>query len=593
MANRLNSIKSKLILMLITIAALCFTASWGYYFFVLNLIHEREETYVQNSINQVVQNIQTSAEDMIRFAKIASTSSATQDFLVSDAPLSRLEYSRAVSNSIFSITQDNLNMAILIMEDDGVTLAPKPFLSITDEIKKNLLPESLSGFTGSMYNSYDNTTYFAYYQSILDIRKNAHQKRRIGSCVVLNTLSILQNCINQVETTPHSRFYILDADRNVIVSNQENADSPPSDLLQGLQTGVLTSETVHFVHNDLLVFYENVPATGWLVIGAVPLNEINSDLSGLLVLGMIVLVVLCILFSFWGVIIFRSIALPVVEISKFLQEDVHSKFHKRLHLKKQNEVGVLAEQINQMLDKISDLTRTILKNNSNMYELDLAKKRAELSALQSQINPHFLYNTLDCMKGYGFLLGSKEVVQIADSLSQIMRYSIKGSEIVTLDQEIRIIEQYLSIISIRFDNRFSFIIDIPESTRAIKLPRFILQPIVENAVYHGLEPKYGPGELRIYCRNEPGQLQICIQDNGVGIDHDQLSEIDRQLSLSNPQELFAVESRKGLAILNVHHRIQQFFGTDYGISVESEPNKGTHVHIYIPTVNGTMALDKK
>ena len=114
--KKLGSIKSKLILMLITVIAFCFAATCGYYAFVLNLIRDKEEVYVRNSVNQVVQNIQTSTEDMIRFAKIASTSNATQDFLTSSDPLTRLENSRDVSNSIFSITQDSSEIAILIMD---------------------------------------------------------------------------------------------------------------------------------------------------------------------------------------------------------------------------------------------------------------------------------------------------------------------------------------------------------------------------------------------------------------------------------------------------------------------------------------------
>lgn len=164
-----------------------------------------------------------------------------------------------------------------------------------------------------------------------------------------------------------------------------------------------------------------------------------------------------------------------------------------------------------------------------------------------------------------------------------MRYCIKGRDIVALSDEIGIVRQYLSIISIRFDNRFAFEIDIPESVQAVKMPRFILQPLVENAIYHGLEPKYGAGRLRIYCCGEaPGTVQICIADNGAGIPPDILQKIHAELSGSSPQSLFGVESQKGLALLNINQRIRQFFGPEYGLSLESTPGSGTLVRISIP-----------
>ncbi len=139
------------------------------------------------------------------------------------------------------------------------------------------------------------------------------------------------------------------------------------------------------------------------------------------------------------------------------------KLHKRLYLKNENEVGVLAEQINRMLDELSEMTHTILRNNSNMYELDLARKRAELSALQSQINPHFLYNTLDCIKGYGYLLESGEIVQSRFArpdhalLHQGARHRRPSDRSASSGS--------ISIISIRFDNRFAFEIDIQKAFR--------------------------------------------------------------------------------------------------------------------------------
>lgn len=585
----LRSIKSNLILMLLTTALICVGASWGYYSFVLHLIHSKEEVYVQNAITQIISNIQTSAEDMNRFAKMISNSSATQDFLVSDLPLDRLESAGDLSDSLFSITQDTQGMSVMILTADGVLgFASRPSLSLLEQMERQYHIDTLSsdesGFTGLVRNTYEGFNYFAYYTPILDIKYNILPQRKIGTCVILMPIRNLQSCIDQAETTPHSLFFIMDRDQEIIVSNQNNADESSEALLRAVREGTLGNGSIQTINgDDHMIFYEKVDTTGWQVVGAVPLHEINSDLTGILIFGVVTLLLLGILFLTWGVHIFRSVALPVVEISKYLQGDAYSRLHTPLVLKTKNEIGVLAGHINQMLDKISDMTRTILTNQSNMYELDLAKKRAELSALQSQINPHFLYNTLDCIKGYGYLLNSGEIVQIVDALSQIMRYCIKGADIVPLDAEIHIIEQYLSIIQVRFDGRFDTKVEIPAEIRRAQIPRFILQPLVENAVYHGLEPKYGPGSLQITgILESSGDIEIRVTDDGAGMDRELAEQINERLKNASSQSLFDIESKKGLALLNINQRIRQIFGMQYGLTVESSPGAGTTVRLRFP-----------
>lgn len=581
--KKLGSIKSKLILMLITVIAFCFAATCGYYAFVLNLIRDKEEVYVRNSVNQVVQNIQTSTEDMIRFAKIASTSNATQDFLTSSNPLTRLENSRDVSNSIFSITQDSSEIAILIMEEDGVALAPKPLLTVIDALESDYLPAlsgKSTGFTGLMHNSYDGVSYFAYYRPILDIKKDVQLQRQIGACVVLKSLNTLQKCINLVETTPHSLFYVLDDDLEVIVSNQSQTDSAAADLLHNLRTGTLANGAVRSVNgSDHMILFQSVPNTDWLVVGAVPLNEINSDLTGLLFLGITVLLLLGLLFGFWGIAIFRSVALPVFEISRFLKGDAYSKLHKRLYLKNENEVGVLAEQINRMLDELSEMTHTILRNNSNMYELDLARKRAELSALQSQINPHFLYNTLDCINSLVELNRPGDIKRTVTALADIMRMSIKGREILTVRENIRYVEQYMFIERLRYTDKLIFLNEIPDSMMDYYIPKLILQPILENSVIHGISEILGRGMIGLSGREEPDALVFSVKDNGRGFPAAVIERIHR---CAGDSSLTGTLMQESLGLLNIQKRIQLMYGAPYGLEIENLPGGGSCVTVRLP-----------
>ncbi len=589
MRRKLSSIKGQLILMLVTAVIVFLLASFGYFGVVLNLIHNKEEVYVRNSLMQIVNNIQTVSGDMSRFAKMAAANNSTQELLTTSAPLKRLEASQELSHSIFSITQDSPDTAIVVTNNsESMIIAQKPALMILEEIKKDnqigTFSEKSSGFTGLLHNPYDRSDYFAYYQPIMNMQQNILPQKKIGNCIVLTSVANLQSCINRVEATPNSLFFILDKNSETIVSNQSKFNPAVYTLLEAIRENRFKNATIQKINgNNHMIFLQEVPYTGWQVVGAVPLNEINSDLFSLLIFGVVLLVLLILSFIFWGFHITHSIAIPVIEISDFVQGDAYSKMSSRLHLKNKNEIGILADGINQMLDKISDMTHVLLQNQSDMYELDLAKKRAELSALQSQINPHFLYNTLDCIKGYGYLLQSNEIIQIVDSLSQIMRYCIKGADIVELDAELKIIRHYLNIIQIRFDNRFSVQIDIPDTILNAQIPRFILQPLIENAIYHGLEPKYGPGRIHIYgIQDSPTEITLLIQDDGVGMEKETLEEINAQLACPKSQLPLRAESNKGIALLNVNQRIRQLFGTQYGIHLESTPGEGTLVSLRIP-----------
>lgn len=141
----------------------------------------------------------------------------------------------------------------------------------------------------------------------------------------------------------------------------------------------------------------------------------------------------------------------------------------------------------------------------------------------------------------------------------------------------------MNIITIRFENRIHYSVEIPTETRAIQIPRFILQPLVENAVYHGLEPKYGDGHLRIYC-TEPSDndILLCIEDDGIGISEEELSKLTEQLKQLNSDKLLHLNTDNSLALFNINQRIQQSFGIECGLKIESFPGKGTCIKIRLP-----------
>jgi len=230
-------------------------------------------------------------------------------------------------------------------------------------------------------------------------------------------------------------------------------------------------------------------------------------------------------------------------------------------------------------DLIETYTGAVLKK----YEQQLIRKQAGLSALQSQINPHFLYNTLDSIRGQALEYNIPEIADMTEALSSFFRYNVsKGSDMVPLRDEIRNIQTYFKIQQYRFENRFSLRID-NEDVRVLDyyLPKLTLQPIVENCIFHGLEKKSEHGHIVIKLTMTQTRLLITIIDDGFGISHERLIAIQEILRKGEPTQ----SSSSGIALSNVSERIKLAFGPIYGLFISSQAGVGTEVEITLPLIN--------
>lgn len=231
--------------------------------------------------------------------------------------------------------------------------------------------------------------------------------------------------------------------------------------------------------------------------------------------------------------------------------------------------------LNRRKDEKKDLDRG--------YAAELLAKQAELEALQSQINPHFLYNTLESIRGRALVEGCEDVAEMAEALAALFRYSIsQKGDLVTLEEELHNLGNYFLIQQYRFHNKFEvrYAIEDPELLSAL-LPRMSLQPLVENAIYHGLETKIGKGIVMIKVTEYREKIEIAIEDNGSGIDDERLKQLNLWLSQGlMPKE--AEGARIGIALLNVNKRIALYFGEIYGLRIYSTLGYGTDVRLTIP-----------
>ncbi|MFA6775194.1 MAG: sensor histidine kinase [Sphaerochaetaceae bacterium] len=238
--------------------------------------------------------------------------------------------------------------------------------------------------------------------------------------------------------------------------------------------------------------------------------------------------------------------------------------------------------------EISALFENMERDNPSDKLWEDNRRQAQYLALQNQINPHFLYNTLEAIRSEALIGGLTNVAQMSETLARFFRYTISNtSGLVMLENELRNVEDYFSIQKFRFGDRVNLDIQIPADNPVLSyhLPKLILQPIVENAIIHGLEEKVKGGTITISARYTAKILSIFITDDGVGMDSDELVAINRRLNDHSPRK--EGEGKKGgIAIQNVNDRLQLLFGPQYGLAYYSVRGIGTKVEIRLPMDGG-------
>ena len=209
------------------------------------------------------------------------------------------------------------------------------------------------------------------------------------------------------------------------------------------------------------------------------------------------------------------------------------------------------------------------------------EQRMEFRMLQAQINPHFLYNTFNLISSIAGMQGVDSICKITGCISDMFRYSIQESLIVKLKDELREVDNYVTIQTIRFKDRLYADFDIENETLDTPVPIFLLQPLVENAIIHGLEPKEGIGYISIIAYMVEDEVELIVRDNGVGISSVKMKELLKSMN-KDQIEPISTEGHSSIGIKNVNQRIKAYYGEEYGIKLESNLNTGTSVRIRIP-----------
>ncbi|MBC7959918.1 MAG: sensor histidine kinase [Vallitaleaceae bacterium] len=244
----------------------------------------------------------------------------------------------------------------------------------------------------------------------------------------------------------------------------------------------------------------------------------------------------------------------------------------------QDEIGELSRSFKNLIHRISTLINEVYIQKMSFQELELKQKETEFLALQSQINPHFLFNTIESIRMNALTNGDLGTSEILERFGKLLRRSFDwSSRFVTLSQEMLLVENYIMIQKFRYSDRFDYHLDIQSELLGIMIPKFIIQPIVENAIAHGLELKKSAGLLHITVFEQEGKLKIEVVDNGVGMTEERLMEVRQTI-----QSKDNTSSSSSIGLKNVCQRIRLIYGNEYGVELDSNPITGTKVVITLP-----------
>lgn len=306
---------------------------------------------------------------------------------------------------------------------------------------------------------------------------------------------------------------------------------------------------------------------------------------------------------------YLRLARPIRKIHEFIETVIFSP-SKRLRLSRLDDIGIVANSLDHLLDENQKSIHEIRENKIMLYEMEISRQKMSLLAYRNQINPHFLYNTFACISGMALMHDEDDIAELTMCLSDIFRYAVKGGDVVSVSDELSNLEKYGKIISYRFMGKIKIEQESDEDVKELPMLKMLLQPIVENAVFHGLEQKLGDGKVKVRLWKSQGQIRIMVQDDGSGISAEKLKELKKSYDkpdylpeynesrvpdfmkplnevagtgrdLHRPDDEGTKKS-SGIGIGNILERLRLFYGKTYTFIINSTEGEGTTVSITVP-----------
>lgn len=317
------------------------------------------------------------------------------------------------------------------------------------------------------------------------------------------------------------------------------------------------------------ISYSAIGNFGWYLVATIPTEAYGQTIHVIAWSIFLVAIVVILVSAFVAIFIASSTYRPIKKLSKSMQSFGEGNFDVKCEVGTSDEIGVLADNFNKMVANLNDLVEKV-------YQATVLKQQAELKSLRMQINPHFLYNTLETINWMARMNGVSDIGNVVKALGDIMRATINGSDFVQVYEEMNEISSYLNIQMFRYGDKLNTSINISDEIFDMFMPKLIIQPLLENAIVHGIENKFGTGHIAICGELKDGVIIFTIQDDGIGIPKSSLNNL-----LQENYDL-SQEGYTTIGVRNVDKRLKLYYGEKYGVEITSIVNVGTTVTVRFP-----------
>ncbi|MBP3950871.1 sensor histidine kinase [Bacillus suaedae] len=566
----MTSLRTKMLVMfvLLTVIPLIFVGVVSYVK-TYSIILEKSKSLAQLEVNQISSEIDEIFQDSIRFSELVKQdqaingltarwidSSEDDQDLLNMFTLYRKSYpSRHILDiSIISSTGKIIN------EQRGVyqlTSVPhqNPFLRhLFEQPTSTLIKHTIkNGFPVFLVTT-----------KIEDELTN----ETIGVIEMILDAKVIMTILSTAKLGDSGTFHIVTEAGDALIYPAKNEE-----LIATTNTGE-NKDDHEFPSPSNLTVSKTSELTGWKIIGQAPLNEVMHEAYQ--IRNLIFITVLCSIIFLVGLYFFisKKFIHPIRALKdKMFQASFGDLDVQISNYKEMDEISELNSSFNQMIKKIKSLHNKTIEKQKQL-------KAAEFRAMQAQVSPHFLYNTLDTIIWMAEAKNTGQVIEVTKALSQFFRISLsKGKDWITIEDELTHIRNYLIIQQIRYEDILEVTYHINEEILHYKILKLALQPLVENAIYHGIKNKRGKGFIRIKADfTSEGHILIEIIDNGIGINEERLNQVRTQLALGFPSN----HGNGGFGMVNVQQRIRLFYGAPFGLSITSWYRSGTRVSLIIP-----------
>lgn len=571
-------------LMIVAAVYLVILISFSLTYLVINRMYEQE--YRENAESKFEQGAETLVRlenDISNLYSAVTSSEAVRNYVKADTLAERTARLSDVYQFVGSVRKinDSVEEVMLYDQEGGMTAAtgsvflPPKDASFTDSEVYRLSGSVTDPATGERY-----------FQAVMPVyeKKSMGNYQKTGSVVLTLNCQEIQEAVSAVLQNPESFAGVLDSSGELL-AGVGVWEEQYEELLVG--AGVWEEQYGELPEGPgggegFLHWEKSLPQSGWRIVNLVPERSFMGYMNQLQMIALITYAIVAVVLAGISVLIYARVIQPVRRQIRFVTGFTQNT-GQRIEAVENNELGTLAEKMNEMLDELERMNRRMVEEEKRFLELEYAKKRTEMIAYKSQINPHFMYNTLECIRGMALYCQEKEIAKLTGSLSKLFRYNVRGGELVTIREIVKNLEEYARIIDYRFMGRFEIYIQAEEGLETERLPKMLVQPLVENAVLHGLEPKTGKGTVEVLFEEAGEGREICItvQDDGWGMEQETLERLREQMEKFRREQNYPAEVR-GIGIFNVYMRLQLFFGEDAQFEIKSAKGAGTCIRMRVP-----------